>query len=61
MSDKDVILNNLHSIVGEAEWDMVGRAMKEEKDFMTVTRELLLSDKMTNIIVTITIEMLLTE
>lgn len=61
MSDKDVILNNLHSVVGEAEWDMVGRVMKEEKDFMTVTKELLLSDKMTNIIVTITIETLLTE
>lgn len=56
MSDKDVILNNLHSVVGEAEWEMINRILKEEKDFLTVTRELLLEDRMTNIIVTITVE-----
>jgi hypothetical protein len=35
VSDKDVILNNLHSIVGEVEWEMVKAIIKDDSECTT--------------------------
>lgn len=35
MTDKDVILNNLHSIVGEVEWEMIAALIQDDTECKT--------------------------
>ena len=35
MTDKDVILNNLHSLVGDVEWEMISAILKDDTECMT--------------------------
>jgi hypothetical protein len=54
MSEKDVTLNNLHSIVGEAEWEMVSRLLHGKIIQATeVTKEMEIPEKYIGIKVTI--------
>lgn len=40
MSDKDVILNNLHSVVGEVEWEMISAILKDDTECMARSKYL---------------------
>jgi hypothetical protein len=54
MSDKDVILNNLHHVVGDAEWEMVNRIIKTPCYSGEVSKELELPEK--HVLIKVTIE-----